>query len=650
LLCMFPQTTDVRKMEQDPRFSHAQSDPRFSRLPRRRRKVAVDSRFATMFNDPNFSAEAVVDKYGRRRNEDVGEDLRRLYHVEEENPGETTSQGQKKPAQAKQKRNPKQFLALDTQAPVSNDDSEEGGKAIESTQDLTSSDGEESIASANSWKAWASSSSSEEEGEESLQEATDHFGEDAHDIPTSEETNRIAVLNLQWSQVKAIDIFALLQSFVPSTGMLKSVTVYPSEFGVQEQAKEETLGPEGIWKVTVEDEDEELELTKAIKRKQGKVDECEVFDMDRLRQYERSKLRWFYAVAEFDSPATALAVYGQCDGLEFERSSNILDLRFVPDNQDFARPCRDKADHVPIEYQPPKYFTKALQQTKVDLSWEAETPNDVPPIPSKSKKQQLRLKDYSALLASSPSGSEGEDVVLEKNSTGNNRLDQKGQVMKTARRDKYKNLLAELGVGTELEDGKFADAEITFTPGLSSEVKDLVDRASKKKEKGGESAFEQYLQARKEKRRERRKEQAQLKEQQEDSDEAKKQEKGSLVNGERAKAELELLLADETLGRSASKGFKLKKAPKGKKRRVEDEEQPIDDSFELNTSDSRFAALFESPEYALDPTHPQFQRTGTSKRILEERQKRQHVHGMPEHKVDDNIPSQQSRLKARKRR
>ena len=56
----------------------------------------------------------------------------------------------------------------------------------------------------------------------------------------------------------------------------------------------------------------------------------------RVRMYERSKLRWFFAVAEFDSAGTAARVYAECDGHEFEESAITFDLRFVPDAEDFA--------------------------------------------------------------------------------------------------------------------------------------------------------------------------------------------------------------------------------------------------------------------------------------------------------------------------
>lgn len=57
-------------------------------------------------------------------------------------------------------------------------------------------------------------------------------------------------------------------------------------------------------------------------------------------------LRYYYAVVECDSVATGDYLYKSCDGVEFERSSNVLDLRFIPDSMDFKHPPRDVATEV----------------------------------------------------------------------------------------------------------------------------------------------------------------------------------------------------------------------------------------------------------------------------------------------------------------
>jgi hypothetical protein len=61
----------------------------------------------------------------------------------------------------------------------------------------------------------------------------------------------------------------------------------------------------------------------------GSSEEGGDLDPDRVLMYEKSKLRWYYAVVECDSANVAAAIYEACDGLEFERSASKFDLRWV---------------------------------------------------------------------------------------------------------------------------------------------------------------------------------------------------------------------------------------------------------------------------------------------------------------------------------
>lgn len=58
--------------------------------------------------------------------------------------------------------------------------------------------------------------------------------------------------------------------------------------------------------------------------------------MERARRYQVNKLKYYYAVADFDSVEAANAVYEECDGAEYELSATRFDLRFVPEDMDFS--------------------------------------------------------------------------------------------------------------------------------------------------------------------------------------------------------------------------------------------------------------------------------------------------------------------------
>jgi hypothetical protein len=183
------------------------------------------------------------------------------------------------------------------------------------------------------------------------------------EIPIGDETSRIAIVNLDWDHVKAKDIFKVFDGFVPSRGDLKKVSVFPSEFGKERMEYEELNGPP----TQVFNDDGETK---------DKVDDDEGkdFNMVALRKYQVERLRYFYAVAEFDSVQTARKVFAACDGTEFESSANMFDLRYIPEDMTFDDSPRDVATEAPLAYEPVDFVTQALQHSNVKLTWDAEDP------------------------------------------------------------------------------------------------------------------------------------------------------------------------------------------------------------------------------------------------------------------------------------
>lgn len=67
----------------DSRFTKYLNDPKYRQIPKHERKVQIDKRFQSMFNDEKFKVKYTVDKRGRPINETSTENLRKYYEVDE---------------------------------------------------------------------------------------------------------------------------------------------------------------------------------------------------------------------------------------------------------------------------------------------------------------------------------------------------------------------------------------------------------------------------------------------------------------------------------------------------------------------------------------------------------------------------------------
>ncbi|KAK4417480.1 Pre-rRNA-processing protein esf1 [Sesamum alatum] len=558
----------------DDRFASAQSDPRFLEAPKKRSKVPIDSRFRHVFTHKGFtSSNASVDKRGKpNKNNKAATSLKHYYRLQQQ-PDENDNENEKSPIDEDEDDESDSDVERDQIGRHTESETETSSQSLEDDDenddddDLESLDGSSSTSTTDSDDPYM-----DEEEEDTFMQLEDNVPE------IDEETRRLAVVNLDWSQVRAVDLYVLLSSFLPKGGQILSVAVYPSEFGLKRMEEEAIHGPIGLYDDEEKDDDE------------GDDDEI---DNKKLRAYELSRLRYYYAVVECDSSATADYLYKTCDGLEFERSANKLDLRFIPDSMDFKHQPRDVATEAPADYEGLDFQTRALQHSNIHLTWDEDEPQRAKIFKRKLNDEQLAQLELKEILASDESETDDDKKP-----------------------DKYRALLPSGGGSDEdQEEDSLQDMEVTFNSGLE----DISKRILEKKDKKSETVWEAYLK------------------QPDDffvEEPLTMGSKGNSVQSTKnrksggeaireaeaaSRAELELLAADDKGADANLKGYNLKpKKSKGKKGKGIPDEEKIPAA---DYDDPRFSALFNSPLFALDPTDPQFKRSAAYARQVTKKQK-----------------------------
>jgi len=600
---------------EDSRFSKFKTDPKFRNVPKKQRKVQIDERFQSMFKDKKFVSKVSVDKRGRPGNYSTKENFEKFYHLENSDEEDDT----------------------DDENKASND----MGTAVKDTN-VDYARGE----------AVLSDSSSEEEGDDDTDEDVeieeeevdetdfDKWGELDHDADETEEvTNRLAVCNMDWDRVGADDLFLALSSFCPPGGRLLKVSVYLSEFGKTRLAEEDQLGP--------------VELRQESKRKQRKESEAEA--MERIRKYQVNRLKYYYAVAEFNSPIAANCVYSQCDGNEYELSATRFDLRFIPDEMQFQDdgPPKDVCDAPPDsdKYKPKYFSSSALSLGKVDLTWDETDPERISAMQkafANDDDDDDKLKAYFA-NSSDDEEEEGEEEVQSQQEFVND--EHNADFSEEKDEDviaKYRALLGQSEKSVENDEEE--DNSDEEDDGTGMEMTYIPDEDRKKQADALKvqqmTPWEKYLHKKKEKRKQKkeRTEKKEATDEDEDDDDIPSDVKndpffqeelktfpssGKVVeNSSVEKADDFSLLVMDSDDDKAHFDYKeiVKKSSSSKrqKKRKKNNRDQVDpgDDFQMDVKDPRFAAIFHNPKYNVDPSHPGFKKTKAMKSIIEEKQSR----------------------------
>ena len=523
------------------RFEKINNDPKFKPIPKKVHKVELnDNRFNAMFSNKDFYSTSKVDKYGKKIEKKENKNYMDEYYIKKQK-----KKDKKKEEEDKNKK----------------EEEDKDKKEEEESESDTSEEFQEFLDNMNKQNI-----------EEFQQE------ENEENIPMGKETSRIAIQNIDWTNIHALDLFVLLNSFCKGNQKVLKVEIYPSEYGIKEMAKENEEGPDkeifntkGIIKTNKEEEEEGEE------EEEEEIDSSsnEGFDPVELRKYELKKLKYYYAVVYCDSVETANMLYNECDGLEIERTQSFMDMRFIPDElKEFPYKPKEVCDHMPANKEYVQEFkpNSALQDTKVKLTWDQNDPKREDLLYRAFHKEGFNEDDINELLVSSDS-EEDSEVINELIGNENDNEDNKNIEL---------NLLKKKRKVPKFKDGE--TIEIKFNKGFEGINPKVLNENENKKE--NKSKWEEFKEKKKNKRKEKKREER----------EKKKIRKENRKNNEEE---------DENND---------KKADKNELNLLVDEQVKNMKKFKFNSKDERFQTN-NNKDFAIDPTNKNYKKL-KDKKIL----------------------------------
>ncbi|KAF1927965.1 uncharacterized protein M421DRAFT_92804 [Didymella exigua CBS 183.55] len=631
----------------DSRFANFESDARFRLPSKKQTKTKLDPRFSRLRSDPDFYNKATVDKYGRKVSKDAGKKaLAKQYDVDSDEDGNEQDEDLEDLQAGKRDKSVLKELAR-----VQKEGYDPIRDGMESSSDESSSD----------------------EEEEEVEEQVELAGDD-NEVPTGDISSRLAAVNMDWDNIRASDILAVANSFVPADGRILNVVIYPSEFGMERMQREEIEGPpREIFSstakkdenniTTLEDDSDasEAEAGSPAKENLQTGEDGEEFDSTKLRSYQLDRLRYYYAVITCSSANVAKSIYDNLDGREYLTSANFFDLRFVPDGTEFDQDPHDECSKLADGYKPNEFTTDALTHSKVKLTWDAEDTTRKEVQKRAFSRKEIDENELKAYLGTDSESSEDEEEAAKTSKAASLRaaLGLEASTKKSRSKD----------TSSSKRDRDFpkpeGEMQITFSGGLLGEGKG--GSVFENEIPLNETTLEKHIRKEKE-RKAKRREKMKAKREGRDPDaeveeatttaadgddpfndpffasdgedvekaarkadnrskRAKKREEKEAEEAANAaeRAKLELLMADDEDNKMRHFNMnEIEKAEKAKKKGKKGKKNApvVEDNFKIDTADPRFAKLYESHEFAIDPTNPKFKETSGMKALLEEGRKK----------------------------
>jgi len=248
-----------------------------------------------------------------------------------------------------------------------------------------------------------------------------------------EPTVRLALTNVVWDKIDAQDLLLLFSSLVRSAlglnlpsgstpreslkklqetrglegeRFIKSIKIYPSQFGTERMEKEKFDGP----LIEYERFASELPL---LGIQNAKDDEVNPAILAAQRDYQLKRSRYYFAVIECSAPHVADALNKEISGTDALFSTTTIELMFVKDDQEFDMLLEDCAEDIDVTHETADIIQNSLHHTglvKMEIDEDSRRETTLAKLFTDDEIDQIDIDRYLAGVDDSSSEEEDEDT------------------------------------------------------------------------------------------------------------------------------------------------------------------------------------------------------------------------------------------------